>query len=220
MNRTAIHRVTFHAPVRNTESIIRQQPQPPRSVRSSIVDEPKEEVSEPRQPPAPDPIVPLLNKIVTKVEALQRERSRELAEMRELAIELAVVVASHLVKVKLDAGELNVGSLVDSAIAELAPTGRVTVALNPEDSKILQQRDDEPFSKFAEIIDLVEDANLARGSCVVKAGSRGHVSDMETRLEAVRETLLQGIGDARTKCGSVDDDGQAKPRLSDARTSS
>ena len=76
----------------------------------------------PQPPPPPQPdLSALLSELTSGIEALNDARAKNIEELREIAIELSVAIASHVVREKLDADEMDISSLVAAAIEKLIP---------------------------------------------------------------------------------------------------
>ena len=216
MRQTTSQTVKFHAHVRNVEV----------STRAAMPAEPKAPASvtqvEEVAPPSSSHVeaiqlASLLDAIIDRLEDISHARSQSFTELQEIAIELGVAIASHLVKSKLDAGEFNLERLVRQAIDQLLPAGRINVRVNPADLDDLQRALNEPNEDLLRRIDLKEDPKLPRGSCFVGTSDHGLLSSFEARLENIRETLLQGIQYARIeRRKTIDVDGSLR-RFPDRR---
>lgn len=139
----------------------------------------------------------VLQEIGERIAVWDAARTQNVHELQEVAVELGVAIASHVLKEKLDADELQLGKLVMSAVERLLPCDRISVKLHPADVASLQTVLDSELKSVSDLLELVEDADLPRGSCLVSGDGHGLMSTLDGKLENIRETLLQGIEHAR-----------------------
>lgn len=198
MRRATFRRIKFHAHLRNvqvtTAKAAIEQAQGTREPEAPVAeaDSPTQTQLDTAQ------LAALLESMAERLDDIERARFQNLDEMREIAIELSVAIASHLLKKKLDAGEFQVEELVRDAIEQLLPAERISVKVNPADLNGLAQLG-ESAAEFEQLVDLSADPKLPRGACFVGTSEHGLLSSLESRLEHIRETLLQGIPYARTE---------------------
>src|SRR5690606_33539999 len=143
--------------------------------------------SPPSAPPAPD-IAPLLESLAGTLDAMEGRRQQSLAEMQQVALELAIAVASNLVFEAISTDHFAVEELVRATIDQLGLGAAPVVALHPADLELLQRRlADEPPPWRDEQIVLQPDSTVARGGCRAEA-SNGTVlvSDISLRLSDIR----------------------------------
>ncbi len=159
----------------------------------------------------------LLDDIVEGVRELDLRRSQSLGELQQVAVELSIAVASHLVKEKLDAGELNVKPLVDEAISRLETNQSVVIHVNPADKTALESALEDKLKSAARTFTLTADDRLPPGACRATAGEFGLLSTLEQRLATIRENLLQGIENARSERRTTGASGRGLQRFPDRR---
>ena len=140
-------------------------------------------------------VVSLLNSINKQLQEISSQRLKSLDELQLLAIELGTMVASHLIREKITAGEFDLTRIMSLAIDELLPAEQVEVRAHPEDITALCSATD--TEQIPSCLEFVEDIELPRGSCLVSSGHRRLLFDLDTRLANVRDTLLQGVEHAR-----------------------
>jgi flagellar biosynthesis/type III secretory pathway protein FliH len=137
-------------------------------------------------------ILTQLTDIAGELQAQQRQR---LEEMQQVAVELALAVASRLLHERLEAGDCGVDLLVRQAVEQLKTTQPVTVFLHPQDVELLAKR-----LGTAPVLDpsqlrLVADKALKRGDCRAEAGDIGVRCHVEEQLAAIRRHLLETLPD-------------------------
>lgn len=217
MKRTISQTVTFHASVRDIEIHI-QPPPKSQQLDEDLHEQPVEEAGAPADSSVDsNSLAAILAQINERIESIDAARAHNLCELQELAIELAVAIASHIVKTRLDAHQLNLDELVQSAIAQLVPAEKITVRINPLDRVDLKQCVDEPFTQLSQKIDIVDEQDLPRGACLVTGDDHGMISTLESRLENIRDTLLEGIEYARIERRKAIDTSGTLRRFPDRR---
>ena len=172
--------------------------------------------------PAPEPtsenhVQELLENVLDQLKSLENTRVQNQSELQAVAIELSMVIASHIVKRELNADSLNLNKTVAQAIEQLLPTQEITIRVNPMDTVDLECVESCYRSELASGISFVQDDSIPRGGCLVSSNEAGLLSTLEARLENVRDTLLQGIEYARTEGRTTDGIGEALRRFPDRR---
>ncbi|WP_437187018.1 FliH/SctL family protein [Planctomicrobium sp. SH668] len=177
-----------------------------------------EQTTFPSQPPPPD-LQPLLETISEKLNVLDQRRHQSLAEMQQVALELAVAVASHLVFEAISSDQFGVEQLVQQAIAGMEIDGVPIVWLHPLDLELLNQRLRNSSVKWnPEKVHLRSDPSLSRGGCRVKGtDGRLQVSDISLRLSEIRRHWLEELDDTQTERRSTQEEGQKLRRFPDRR---
>lgn len=134
---------------------------------------------------------------------LEDRRRNSIVELRELAVELACAITSHVIDDTLDKGQFPFERLIDQAIAHLgiADPATVTIRLHPEDYNALKDVWNEQSTNNVapQRPVLVPDSNLGRGSCEATADSRGVVVDLDDQLRQIRHELLRTLDDAKAE---------------------
>ena len=125
-------------------------------------------------------------------------RKRQLlAEMQQVAVELAVAVAGRLMHQKIEAGEFPIENVVRQVVEQLGAKQSVQVCLHPDDLALLAQRlGDAPLATASADLQLVADAELSRGDCRAQAGELSVLSQLDVQLADLRRQLLGSLGHA------------------------
>jgi flagellar assembly protein FliH len=162
----------------------------------------------PEPPPQPPPdrhlveeqeaiqrVLAHLTELAGELQAQQRQR---LEEMQQVAVELAVAVASRLVHERIEAGAYAVDALVRQAVEQLQATGPISIYLNPQDLELLEKR---LRARSGPVLDaakvrLLADAALARGDCRADAGESSVEFQIQQQLAEIRRHLLEVLPDA------------------------
>ena len=198
MTPPATQTVRFHAPVHDVHIMAGS----PRGLQSTAPDEDEKEIEQERVKPVEQPkqqteANSLLQQISAQLVGIEELRQQQVFELQRVAVELAVAVAAHVLKKTIDANEFQLEELVQSAVEQLHLHEQTKIYVNGEDKEYLESLPQERLGVLAEQAEIVEDPQMPRGSCRVFAGEHGLLSRMDTRLEDLRHSLLEGIEYAR-----------------------
>jgi flagellar biosynthesis/type III secretory pathway protein FliH len=140
----------------------------------------------------------VLNNLVEVANELQAQEYQRLEEMQQVAVELAVAIASHVVHERIDAGDYAVEALVRKAAAGLKTAQPITIYLHPLDLELLEKRlaKMQPPAPDLTKLRFVGDALLGRGDCRAEAGEMGVLSQMQEHLAGLRKQLLETLPEA------------------------
>ena len=151
-------------------------------------------------PKMAEDLMDLLTQIAEDMRELQEQHRRSLEEMQHAAVALAVSSASWLTGTAIDRDQFAVDDLIRNAIHQLQVDEPVRVTLNPDDHRLLKQLLGEmPDQDLTEHVTCAEDQALSRGSLRVDSGRRALVTDIETRLEAIRKTWMENLDAAQVE---------------------
>jgi len=138
--------------------------------------------------------VEIAARLAGAIELLQSTAGRLAAEARSDALEIGFLVARRILESELAASPEPLVSLVRSAIRRLGEARQIVVRLCPQDAvaidALLAARSPTAVSSVATAqIEVIADAKLARGDCLVE-GDLGTVDGrIATRLEELRRAL-------------------------------
>lgn len=133
---------------------------------------------------------------------LRAQQGQRLKDMQQVAVELALAVASHLVQKQLVQNEFPIEHLVARVAERLEPQQPATLFLNPDDLNLLEARGGEAghdFLKANPDLRLLADASLARGDCRAETGDLTIVSRLEEQLNDLRAGLLETLPEAQVE---------------------
>lgn len=161
----------------------------------------------------------LVEDLQRAVEELEQRRSQSLGELQQIAVELAIIAASHVVYAELERDGLGVEEFVSRAISELPLNTSASIRLNPQDLNILQPRlasGSLPWN--ASQINLLPDTSISRGGLHLETESgRILLSDVVSRLSEVRQQWMENIDDTQIERRRVQDDPKSLRRFPDRR---
>lgn len=119
-------------------------------------------------------------------------RERLAQELRRAAVELALAVATRFLHEKVAAGDFPFELLIRQAGDRLEHRGPLQVFLSPEDLRLLQERLGAGHVLFDQAqFRLGADPALARGACKVSGHETSILFDLDERLTALRQQLLE-----------------------------
>lgn len=131
------------------------------------------------------------------LEAFDTERERMLQEARHDVLRLAVAVAEKVVKRSIVLHEATAVDQLAAALTLVSRATRLSVAVHPEDREPVREALPELLGRLASgaHVDLVDDAALHRGSCVIRTASGGEIdASIGSQLDRIVEVLLPGGG--------------------------
>ena len=104
-------------------------------------------------------------------------------------------------------------------IERLEPGPLITVRLNPDDLRELQERlaGEPELSHSQGEVHLVSDATLARGDCTAEAGDLGLVAKIDQQISDIRQLLLENLDDAQVEHRKTQPGNQGIRRYPDRR---
>lgn len=139
----------------------------------------------------------ILGQIADAVTELQTQQRQRLEEMRQVAVELAVAVASRLVHERVEAGNCAAEGLVRQALECLNTPLPVRVFLHPGDLALLEKRLNACRPTWdASKVHLTGDGTLSRGDCRAEVGDTGVRFLVQEQLADIRRHLLETLPEA------------------------
>jgi len=143
----------------------------------------------------------VLGQLLDVARELRSAQRGRLEEMQQVAVQLAVAVASHVLYERLESGDFPIEELVRAAVKRLEPRQAVTVRLHPEDLALLERRtSEEPlFALDTEEMRLVADPELSRGDCRAETGDVAVLANLEEHLDEIKRDLLQALPEAEVE---------------------
>jgi flagellar biosynthesis/type III secretory pathway protein FliH len=139
--------------------------------------------------------------VVEEVREIERRRQQSLHELRQVAVELAIAIASRILHERIGKDEYPVEQLIDNALNQLDFESPLSVALHPKDLELLACRmkgKPPPWAQHSELR-LVPDSTLTRGSCRIEGPKHEVLTDSNVLLTEIRQFLLDHLADARTE---------------------
>jgi flagellar biosynthesis/type III secretory pathway protein FliH len=193
-----IHELLIHVPGRLREvvladasaPIIHEPEQPTAPVKDPVQEKLREEEHQAFQR-----LLANLGEVATE---LQTQECQRLEEMQQVAVELAVAIASRLVHERIAAGDYAVETLVREAISGLKTAQPITIHLNPQDLDLLEKRlaKIQPPPPDLNKLQFVADAQVGRGDCQAETGETSVLSQIQEQLGGIRKHLLETLPEA------------------------
>jgi flagellar biosynthesis/type III secretory pathway protein FliH len=154
-----------------------------------------EPLAPPLPPPPPQPGPEFAQRLAKAIADL-RAQSVRIGEQAEAdVVEIAAVIAERILEKELQAGTDALFSLVRSAVRRLGESRKIVVRLSPSDAAAVKAAGDGgPMRGLAIVkIDVIADATLSPGDCMVD-GEHGSVDGkLSTRLDEVRRIVSAAL---------------------------
>jgi flagellar assembly protein FliH len=128
------------------------------------------------------------------VGALVIERDRWLAEWETTAVRLAAAIAEKLIKRQLDVHPEAARDMITNALQLAAGTPHIKLRVHSDDAALFGEHAAEVIRTLASSGDaeIVADATLTRGSCVIQTKHGTIDARLETLLDRIVSELLEG----------------------------
>jgi len=178
---------------------------PPVSAAAAMPDPPSEahDQSTPELQPELDEqraaIEAFFGSVEEQLKDVEDRRRQALGELQQLAVELAVSIASRLVHDTIDADAFAVDKMVGQMLARFENAEPTEIRLHPDDLQLLKRRVEgkpPPWANHSSYR-LVADAKLKRGDCRIESGDFGMLSRVDLQLSEIRHHLLESLDDAQ-----------------------
>jgi len=129
----------------------------------------------------------------------ESRRRQTLGELQQLAVELAVSIASRLIHDAIDADAFAVDKMVGQMLARFENAEPTEIRLHPADLQLLKRRVEGKPPPWADhsAYRLVADAKLGRGDCRIESGDFGMLSGVDLQLSEIRHHLMESLDDAQ-----------------------
>jgi flagellar biosynthesis/type III secretory pathway protein FliH len=166
-------------------------------------------------------IAQTVESIFDAIAELERRRQQSVDELRELAIELACAITSHVFADMIEQRALPLEALIDQALAQLgvAAPQSATVRLHPDDYQTIRQAWELEADRreAATRPALAPDARLKRGSCEATVEGAGVLLDIDGQLKQIHHELLRTLNHAKTERRNVEENDRHVQRYPDRR---
>ncbi len=140
----------------------------------------------------------LLTELVAAVEELEVRRAHSLNELQQLAIDLAITVASAVSETAISREEHGVEALVEQAVKRMGIGEPLVIGVHPKDTQLLKARlSTDGVTWPSEAVTLVADESLEPGSVRITRDGTGLLSRVQSRLSDIRRHLIEGLDDAQ-----------------------
>jgi flagellar biosynthesis/type III secretory pathway protein FliH len=135
-----------------------------------------------------------LQRVATAVETLRAQAAHLGEQARADALEIGFLVARTLLESEVRQSPQAVFQLVRQAVRRAGDSRRISVRLSPEDAAIVNAENGRAplFGPAAARVEIVADATLSRGDCVVDTDFGRVDGRLETRLGELRRALEAG----------------------------
>jgi Flagellar assembly protein FliH len=127
-------------------------------------------------------------------------QQKQLGELRQAAVELAVLMAGRLLLRDLEEERFDIETMVRDMSSQMVDDQPVAIRLNPNDIQLLENRlANRPLFPDREWTPkIVPDATVTRGGCVVEGKLQSLVNDPASELLKLRDETLERMTHARS----------------------
>lgn len=140
----------------------------------------------------------LLAQVIDSVQELRSLHVQSLNELQQTAVELALAAASVVTERALAENHFGVDRLVETALRELGFERPVEVRLSPDDYCLLDDLTGKTqFEVLGEGVTVISDPSLKRGSCQTNGTRTTLTTDIQGRLDRIREVWLENQDDTQ-----------------------
>ena len=131
------------------------------------------------------------SEMVENILAIKEERARNLANLEQEILHLAVKIAEKIIGEEIKADEKTRGEIVLNAIRHARQQEMLTVRVNAADVSLLENMR-EKIDSFgrAKYIDFVPDQAVKQGGCIIESASGTIDARLETQLKILEKALL------------------------------
>lgn len=172
-------------------------PKDPKSAVMTEIDTGMSALAPPLPPPPPQPGPEFAARLAQAIGELRAQAVRLGEQMEADVVEIAAVIARRILEKELETGTAALFSLVRSAVRRLGESRKVVLRLSPNDAAAVQAAGEAgPLAGLGIAkIDVVADATLSPGDCMVD-GEHGRVDgQLSTRLDEVRRIVTSALAE-------------------------
>lgn len=137
--------------------------------------------------------------IDAELEAARTERFTQLESMQGDIIELALSVASRILRQRVDEDPELVVAMVGEAIGRARNGEKLRVRANPRDIPLIEEHEDHLITSVQGLkeLELVGDPGVSPGGCVIESGHGYIDARLDRQLELVGDALRVAVGYGR-----------------------
>ena len=157
-------------------------------------------------PPAPPAPVVDMSRMEAAIDRLRLLSERLSAEARSDALEIGLMIARKVVEGELSVNADRLIGVVKSAVSRVGESRKIVVHLSPEDAELLTGKPPVEgetggapqgptglarISRGAAQVEIVADATLSRGDCLVQGDHLSVDATLDTKFGEIRRALLE-----------------------------
>lgn len=127
-------------------------------------------------------------------------QQRQVSELQQVAVEIAVSMAGRLMMRELDEERFELETMVRGMVEQLGDEQLVSIRMNAADLQLMQQRlGGKPLFPDREWTPKISpDPTVSRGGCVIEGKLQSLVNDPASDLLKMREEILERMNHARS----------------------
>ncbi len=127
------------------------------------------------------------------VAAVQREQAQMLEANEETLVAFCLSITKKVLQHEIENGRYKIGEIVKAALEAVRASGSIVVRVNPQDRGLteaaMQEMRQAPDGKR---ISVQPDDSVPPAACRIETESGWAMSDVDSRLERIEESLLKG----------------------------
>lgn len=165
-------------------------------------------------------VVEAINQMVELTQQMKEQNRLALNTLEQVAIELAIAAAGHVVFQKIQDDQFPIAEIVADFLQEFETTHPLELFVNPQDLRQIHaaKESDEALSVSLEQLKLTADPTLPRGSARLNGDeSAGLFFSVATQLSEIRQELMEKLYDAKIERRATKDADSALRRFPDRR---
>lgn len=139
------------------------------------------------------------------MEQLHGQQKDQLEQLQSTAIELAIAATEAVLNASIGERRVSLEGIVSQLVGELGSESPVAVYLNPVDAVALQMATTRPdVSKTLANVKVIAAADVPAGTCRVTNAASTLKTDLQSRLNAIRDQWMESLNVARAGHRSAD----------------
>ena len=168
--------------------------------------------------PATPKVLELLQEIPALVQELESRRLQMIDEFRQLAVELAVAIASKLTYREIQQDENFIGPILEQVLSGWDQNTHWTLSFNPKDFENLERHKQKLEPTDGEILKLQSDPSIPQGDFRLETPSSYFVSSIQTKLTEIRQMIMKDLSHVTVERRSHENLDQRIRRFPDRRS--
>ena len=144
---------------------------------------------------AQDGVKSVVHALQRAASELSEHKKKAVKESDEMIVRLALMVAKTVLQGELSVDSAKVKRIVVEAIKMIEDRGKISIKVHPDDWEIIKDVEKDVLSSThgVERLEVVEDAHVERGGCIVESDSGIFDAQLSTQLEEIGNRLLESV---------------------------
>jgi len=136
--------------------------------------------------------------LVKAVETLQKNLDEEIERCSPIMVEIWKTLLQRLLRKEIDLDEQLVLRVFKEIMAKVSDRRRVRLFVNPQDKDLFLKKSEEmaEIKRVIEEFELIGDATIEKGSCMVETNLGVYDARWKTQLEAIEREIQSLMGES------------------------